>query len=74
MWNINKDLKHTCQISQIPYNIKSHSFRINMVSKLLQKTSAHNAADIRGIKRFTILESVELMIVEPLQLVIAKSI
>jgi integrase/recombinase XerD len=45
---INKDLKHTCQINQIPYNIKSHSFRINMISKLLQKTSAQNAADIIG--------------------------
>ena len=45
---INKDLKHTCQINQIPYNIKSHSFRINMISKLLQKTSAQNTADIIG--------------------------
>ena len=45
---INKDLKHTCQINQIPYNIKSHSFRINMISKLLQKTSVQNAADIIG--------------------------
>ena len=45
---INKDLKHTCQINQIPYNIKSHSFRINMISQLLQKTSAQNAADIIG--------------------------
>lgn len=47
---INNDLKHTCQIYQIPYNIKSHSFRINMISKLLQKTSAQNAADIIGHK------------------------
>ena len=45
---INKDLKHTCQINQISYNIKSHSFRINMISKLLQTTSAQNAADIIG--------------------------
>ena len=40
---INNDLKHTCKINQIPYNIKSHSFRINMISKLLK-----NTADIIG--------------------------
>ena len=34
---INKDLKHTCKINQIPYNIKSHSFRINMITRLLKK-------------------------------------
>jgi integrase len=48
--NINKDLKHTCQINEIPYNIKSHSFRINMISKLLQNTSVQDAADIIGHK------------------------
>lgn len=47
---INKDLKHTCQINEIPYNIKSHSFRINMISKLLQNTSVQDAADIIGHK------------------------
>ena len=47
---INNDLKHTCKINQIPYNIKSHSFRINMISKLLQNTSVQNAADIIGHK------------------------
>ena len=36
---INDDIKHTSKINQIPYNIKSHSFRINMISKLLQNTS-----------------------------------
>ena len=45
---IKKDLKHKCQINQILYNIKSHSFRINRISKLLQKTSAQNASDIIG--------------------------
>ena len=45
---INKDLKHTCEISQIPYNIKSHSFRINMITRLLKNTSVQNAADIIG--------------------------
>ena len=45
---INDDIKHTSKINQIPYNIKSHSFRINMISKLLQNTSVQNAADIIG--------------------------
>ena len=45
---INRDLKHTCQINQIPFNIKSHSFRINMISRLLKNTSVQNAADIIG--------------------------
>lgn len=43
-------MKHTCQINQIPYNIKSHSFRIHMISKLLQKTSVQHTADIMGHK------------------------
>ena len=45
---INKDLKHTCQINQIPYNIKSHSFRINVISNLLKHTTVQNVADIIG--------------------------
>jgi transposase InsO family protein/site-specific recombinase XerD len=45
---MNQDLKHTCEINQIPYNIKSHSFRINMISQLLKNTSVQNAADIIG--------------------------
>ena len=47
---INKDLKHTCEINEIPYNIKSHSFRINMITRLLQNTSVQDAADIIGHK------------------------
>ena len=47
---INKDLKNTCQINQIPYNIKSHSFRINMITNLLKHTSVQDAADIIGHK------------------------
>lgn len=43
---INKNLKRTCEINQIPYNIKSHSFRINMITQLLKNTSVQNAADI----------------------------
>jgi integrase len=43
-------LKRTCEINQIPYNIKSHSFRINMITQLLKNTSVQNAADIIGHK------------------------
>ena len=45
---INNDLKRTCELNKIPYNIKSHSFRVNMISKLLQNTSAQDAANIIG--------------------------
>ena len=43
---INRDLKHTCNINEILYNIKSHSFRINMSTRLLQKTSVQYTVDI----------------------------
>lgn len=46
--NINRDLKHTCKLLNLPYNIKSHSFRINVISGLLKHTSVQNAADIIG--------------------------
>ena len=45
---INNDLKNTCQLNDIRYNIKSHSFRIYVISSLLTKTSVHNVADIIG--------------------------
>jgi putative transposase len=45
---INKDLAYTCEIGNIPYNIKSHSFRINVISSLLRVTSVQNTADIMG--------------------------
>lgn len=45
---INSDLKNTCQVCNIPYNIKSHSFRINMISNLLKKTTVQHAAQIIG--------------------------
>jgi integrase len=45
---INKDLAYTCKIGNIPYNIKSHSFRINVISSLLRVTSVQNTADIIG--------------------------
>ena len=50
IYMINADLKKTCEISEIPYNIKSHSFRINMISRLLQNTTIQDAADIIGHK------------------------
>lgn len=43
---INKDLKHTSQKYQMPYNIKSHSFRLN--TNLLKITSLQNTANIIG--------------------------
>ena len=43
---INKDLKHTSEKYQIPYNIKSHSFRVNMITNLLKVTSVQNTANI----------------------------
>ena len=45
---IHKGLKYTCEISQIPYNITSHSFRINIITRLLQNISVQDAADIIG--------------------------
>lgn len=45
---INNDLKNTCQVFGIPYNIKSHSFRINMISNLLKTTIVQHAAQIIG--------------------------
>lgn len=45
---VNKDLAHTCQVGDIPYNIKSHSFRINVISSLLRVTSVQNTAQIMG--------------------------
>ena len=45
---INKDLKNTSQKANLPYNLKSHSFRINMITRLLQNTSVQDAADIIG--------------------------
>lgn len=45
---MNYDLNNTCKICDIPYNIKSHSFRINMISNLLKKTTVQHAAQIIG--------------------------
>jgi integrase len=45
---VNKDLKNTCDLNNIAYNIKSHSFRMNMISNLLRVTSVQNTANIIG--------------------------
>lgn len=45
---INKDLKYTWEVNEIPYNLKSHSFRINVISSLLKKTTVQHAAQIIG--------------------------
>lgn len=35
----NKDLKNTCTKFNIPFNIKSYNFRINMITNLLKVIS-----------------------------------
>ena len=45
---INQDLKNTCEANQIPFNIKSHSFRINLISNLLKCTTVQDTAEIIG--------------------------
>ena len=45
---INRDLKYTSQKYNIPYNIKSHSFRVNIITNLLKVTSVQNTANIIG--------------------------
>ena len=47
---VNKDLKNTCHDKGVAYNIKSHSFRIYVISSLLKQTSVQNVADIIGHK------------------------
>jgi integrase len=43
-----RDLKHTCEVCNLLYNIKSHSFRVNVISNLLKITTVQNTADIIG--------------------------
>lgn len=45
---VNTDLKETCQATKITYNVKSHSFRINMITNLLKITSVRKVAEITG--------------------------
>jgi len=35
-----------CHVCDITYNIKSHNFRINMISNLLKKTTVQHSAQI----------------------------
>lgn len=48
IWMINDDLKKTCEFANLPFNIKSHSFRINLITNLLKVTSVHKVAEIIG--------------------------
>jgi len=43
-----QDLKEIYKKFDIPFNIKSHSFRVNMITNLLKVTSVQNTADIMG--------------------------
>jgi integrase/recombinase XerD len=45
---VNQDLKEISQFVGLPYNIKSHSFRINVISTLLKITTVQNVANIIG--------------------------
>ena len=45
---VNKELKFTCTKFKIPFNIKSHSFRVNMITNLLKVTSVQNTANVIG--------------------------
>lgn len=45
---VNNDLKKTCKTCQITGNIRSHSFRISVISKLLRITDVQNVAEIIG--------------------------
>ena len=45
---VNHDLKRTCELVKLPFNIKSHSFRINLITNLLKVTSVHKVAEIIG--------------------------
>lgn len=45
---LNQDLQKTYEKNNIPFNINSHSFRINMITNLLKVTSVQNTANIIG--------------------------
>ena len=45
---VNKDLANTFLKYNVPFNIKSHSFRINTITNLLRVTSVQNTANIIG--------------------------
>lgn len=41
-------MKSTIKLWDFPYNIKSHSFRINVISNLFKHITVQNAANIIG--------------------------
>lgn len=43
---VNEDLKNTCKLNQMPFNIESHSFCINMLSSLLKHTSVQKSEQV----------------------------
>ena len=45
---INQDFKDSSKLADLLYNIKSDSFKINVISNLLTYTTVQNAADIIG--------------------------
>ena len=45
---VNKDLKQICKQFSIPFNIRSHSFRVNLITNLLKITSVQKTASIIG--------------------------
>lgn len=45
---INRDLKSTCKLAKLPFNVKSHSFRINLITNLLKVILVHKVAEIIG--------------------------
>lgn len=45
---INKDLKNFSNLEGISFTIKSHTFRIHLISALLKVNSVQNVADIIG--------------------------
>lgn len=45
---VNNNLKEISKQYSIPLNIKSHSFRVNMITKLLKVTTVQNVANIIG--------------------------
>jgi site-specific recombinase XerD len=45
---VNEDLANSCKLCGIRENIKSHSFRVSVISKLLQVTTVQNVASIVG--------------------------
>lgn len=45
---VNEDLENTCKLCKISDNLKSHSFRVSVISKLLRVSTVQNVADIMG--------------------------